>query len=132
MTRLTLKLLGAPEVSLGGQVLAFPTRKALALLAYLVVEGQTQARENLVAFFWPASDTAHGHASLRRTLVHLRHTLGEISPHPLNAIPWVLISRPILRLTCCSSRQPGQRLAPQLKRMRRGALLYWLNFRLLR
>lgn len=86
MARLSFKLLGTPEVLHGGRVLSFPTRKALALLAYLAVEGGTHSREKIMALFWPESDSAHGRAVLRRTLVHLRHTLlngsGEQdSPH---------------------------------------------------
>ena len=36
---LTLRLLGSPQVSLGPRPLSFATRKTLALLVYLVVEG---------------------------------------------------------------------------------------------
>lgn len=77
MARLSLKLLGTPEVRHGERVVTFPTRKALALLVYLVVEGGTHSREKIIALFWPESDSAHGRAVLRRTLVHLRHTLLE-------------------------------------------------------
>jgi DNA-binding SARP family transcriptional activator len=84
MARLSLKLLGTPEVRHDGRVLTFPTRKALALLTYLAVEGGTHSREKIIALFWPESDSAHGRAVLRRTLVHLRHTLladAQDSPH---------------------------------------------------
>ena len=86
MARLSLKFLGSPEVRHGEWLLTFPTRKALALLTYLAVEGGTHSREKIIALFWPESDSAHGRAVLRRTLIHLRHTLikgaGEQdSPH---------------------------------------------------
>ena len=77
MSRLRLALLGAPEVCHAGQVLAFRTRKTLALLIYLAVEGGHHSREKLTALFWPESDEGHGRTMLRRTLLFLRQALGE-------------------------------------------------------
>lgn len=51
MGRLDLSLLGTPEVRHAGQPLAFPTRKVLALLIYLVVEGGLPSREKLTTLF---------------------------------------------------------------------------------
>jgi predicted ATPase/DNA-binding SARP family transcriptional activator len=70
-----LLLLGAPEVRHGGQLVTFPTRKALALLAYLAVEGRPQPREKLAALFWPESDAERSRTMLRRTLAYLREGL---------------------------------------------------------
>ena len=46
---LQLHLLGPPEVRLGEKLLAFPTRKTLALLIYLALESGSQPREHLAA-----------------------------------------------------------------------------------
>src|SRR6266702_7521628 len=70
-------LLGPPEVRHADQVLLFSTRKELALLIYLAVEGRVHARKNLSELFWPEGDAMHGRAALRITLLHLRHLLGE-------------------------------------------------------
>ena len=45
MSKLHLKFLGRPEISYQGQELQFPTRKALALFVYLVVEKGTHSRD---------------------------------------------------------------------------------------
>jgi DNA-binding SARP family transcriptional activator len=77
MGRLELALLGTPEVRHAGQVLTFPTRKALGLLIYLVVEGGLHSREKLTALFWPESEEDRARASFRRALALLRQALGE-------------------------------------------------------
>jgi DNA-binding SARP family transcriptional activator len=68
-----LTLLGPPGVRHGGQVLLFSTRKGLALLIYLAVEGRVHLRKTLSEQFWPEGDARHGRAALRITLLHLRH-----------------------------------------------------------
>lgn len=75
MSRLTLRLLGAPEVLWAGRSLRFRSRKELALLVYLVGEGGRHHREKLIALFWPESDRARGGAALRNTLARLRRSL---------------------------------------------------------
>ena len=77
MGHLYLSLLGTPRVRHGDMPLAFPTRKALALLVYLAVEGGLHSREKLAALFWPDSDQQHGRAMLRYTLTSLRRALSE-------------------------------------------------------
>src|SRR5712691_2952521 len=77
MGDLYLTLLGPPEVRHGDQVLLFSTRKELALLIYLAVEGGVHSRKKLSEQFWPEGDAGHGRAALRITLLHLRHMLGE-------------------------------------------------------
>ncbi|HEY6407325.1 MAG TPA: AAA family ATPase [Ktedonobacteraceae bacterium] len=78
MGHLKLALLGPPEVRHGGQVVPFRTRKALALLIYVVVKGGMHSREKLADLFWPASEEEQGRALLRSTLVYVRKTLGEM------------------------------------------------------
>ncbi len=84
MGQLNLALLGAPEVRHTGQVVTFRTRKALALLIYLVVKGGLHSREKLTALFWPESDEEQSRATLRSTLFYVRKTLEELSNPPLS------------------------------------------------
>ncbi len=73
--RLTLRLLGAPEVQSGGRPLALNNQKAWALLFYLAATGQPHTRDHLTALLWgesPASDARH---SLRSSLYRLRQAL---------------------------------------------------------
>jgi len=96
MGDLYLTLLGPPEVRHGDQVLLFSTRKELALLIYLAVEGGVHSRKKLSEQFWPEGDARHGRAALRISLLHLRHLLGEgadVSP-----VPHLLIQRDTLGL----------------------------------
>ena len=75
MSQLQLSLLGTPEVKHGEHILTFSTRKALALLIYLAVEGGTHTRKTLSESFWPELDAEHGRAALRATLLELRKLL---------------------------------------------------------
>src|SRR5438128_1150387 len=75
MSQLQLSLLGVPIVQHGERTLTFSTRKALALLAYLAVEGGTHTRKTLSEAFWPELDAEHGRAALRATLLELRKLL---------------------------------------------------------
>src|ERR1700704_1008510 len=96
MGDLCFTLLGPPEVRHADQILLFSTRKELALLIYLVVEGRIHSRKKLSEQFWPEGDARHGRAALRITLLHLRHMLGEgadVSP-----VPHLLIKRDPLGL----------------------------------
>jgi DNA-binding SARP family transcriptional activator len=101
MGDLYLTLLGPPEVRHADQVLLFSTRKELALLIYLAVEGGLHARKTLSEQFWPEGDARHGRAALRITLLHLRHLLDEgadVSP-----VPHLLIQRDTLGLDLTSA-----------------------------
>ncbi len=75
MSQLQLSLLGTPIVKHGERTLTFSTRKALALLVYLAVEGGTHPRKTLSESFWPELDAEHGRAALRATLLELRKLL---------------------------------------------------------
>jgi len=76
---LHLALLGAPEARVGKRALKFPTRKTLALLAYLAAEPGEQQRDHLAALLWPDASAARSHASLRNTLGHLQAALRQAS-----------------------------------------------------
>ncbi|MCZ7574382.1 MAG: AAA family ATPase [Ardenticatenaceae bacterium] len=80
MSRLNVSVLGPPEVRYGDREIAFPTRKALALLIYLIAERGMQPREKLMALLWPDSDAAHGRGALRMTLYYLRRALDAAVP----------------------------------------------------
>ncbi len=96
MGDLCFTLLGPPEVRHADQVLLFSTRKELALLIYLAVEGRVHMRKNLSEQFWPEGDAMHGRAALRISLLHLRHLLGEGAD--VVATPHLLIQRDTLGL----------------------------------
>jgi DNA-binding SARP family transcriptional activator len=74
---LQLLLLGPPEVRVAGSRLAFPTRKTLALLAYLALAEGPQPREHLAALLWPEANPERSYASLRNTLGHLQRALRQ-------------------------------------------------------
>ncbi|GAC1348967.1 MAG: hypothetical protein NVSMB27_18650 [Ktedonobacteraceae bacterium] len=76
MSKLNLALLGTPEIRHDGQLVTFSTRKVMALLIYLAVEGGMHSREKITTLFWPESDTTRGRGSLRLTLTYLRDALG--------------------------------------------------------
>src|SRR5918998_5045559 len=82
MPRLSVALLGSPDVRHAGRVVAFPTRKALALLAYLLTEGGAHPRETLIGLLWPDSEQAAGRATLRSTLARLRDALSDTADAP--------------------------------------------------
>ncbi|HEY8198882.1 MAG TPA: AAA family ATPase [Candidatus Limnocylindrales bacterium] len=69
---LSVRLLGPVEVDVDGRRVAFDTRKAVALLAYLAVVQRPTSREGLAALLWPESDGADARNALRRTLSVLR------------------------------------------------------------
>jgi DNA-binding SARP family transcriptional activator len=67
-----LHLIGSPFVSVGGTRVALPTRKLLALIAILALDGPTE-RAQLAQLLWPDLD-ADARGSLRRELYRLRKT----------------------------------------------------------
>ncbi len=76
MPGLTVYLLGPPRVERDGVVLRLDRRKAVALLSYLAVTGQSHRRDSLANLLWPDSDAAKGRAALRRALHALKASLG--------------------------------------------------------
>jgi len=100
MGDLYVTLLGPPEVCHADEMLLFSTRKELALLIYLAVEGRAHARKKLSEQFWPEGDAMHGRAALRITLLNLRHMLGEGAD--VFPVPHLLITRDTLGLDLTS------------------------------
>lgn len=76
MSGLRICLLGAPLIEKDGRAVSLDRRKAVALLAYLAVTEQTEARDALAALLWPDLDRSGGLAALRRTLRSLTKNLG--------------------------------------------------------
>jgi DNA-binding SARP family transcriptional activator len=122
MSQLQLSLLGVPEVKHGERTLTFPTRKALALLVYLAVEGGMHPRKTLSEAFWPELDAEHGRAALRATLLELRKLLE--SSHAPGERAHLLVERDTLgfdqgsplildlRLVESASKQVGRGIEP--------------------
>jgi DNA-binding SARP family transcriptional activator len=76
MSRLTIWLLGPPQIEVDGAPLRVDTRKAVALLGYLAVTGRPARREVLADLLWPEYEPANARAALRRTLSTLNSALG--------------------------------------------------------
>lgn len=91
--KLTIALLGPPRVERDGDPLVVDTRKAIALLAYLVLEGP-QPRDVLTALLWPDYDRTRGRAALRRTLSALNGALHG---------PWLEIGRDVVGIVLWSA-----------------------------
>jgi DNA-binding SARP family transcriptional activator len=85
MRHLSLNVFGSPDVRHAGQPLKFRTRKALALLIYLAIEGGMHSREKITALLWPDSDRSHGRTMLRTTLAYLRDAL-DGDPQPAHLV----------------------------------------------
>jgi DNA-binding SARP family transcriptional activator len=84
MIKLRIDLLGGCSASFGSeQPCIFPTRKSLALLAYLAVPaGRFHAREKLTAMFWGDTPGAQANQSFRQALLSIRRALRS-SPRPI-------------------------------------------------
>ncbi|HEU4894992.1 MAG TPA: BTAD domain-containing putative transcriptional regulator [Acidimicrobiia bacterium] len=72
---LDIRLLGSPIVTVDGETIDVDTKKAIAMLAYLVVE-RVADREGLSGLFWADSPPDRARGTLRRTLSALRSAIG--------------------------------------------------------
>ena len=75
MSRLVLSLMGPPRIECDGVPIQVDTRKAVALLAYIAVTGESHRRASLANLLWPEYDRSRGRAALRRTLYALTKAL---------------------------------------------------------
>ena len=74
-----LQLLGPVQITQGGQVIEnFRTRRAVALLAYLVHHRQPVFRSELVELIWPDKSEKRGRANLRWALNYLNKILPQV------------------------------------------------------
>jgi len=76
-----LYLFGFPRIEVDGAPASIERRKAIGLLAYLVLDTQMHSREALAALFWPELDQTRALAALRRVLIDLK---GIVPPEALN------------------------------------------------
>ena len=70
---LSLRLLGPPMVLVNGREVSLPTRKSLALVAYIALEG-AQTRSFLADLLWGDLDDEGARKNLRKELFRLRDT----------------------------------------------------------
>lgn len=91
MPHLAISLLGTLRVTIDQRaVQTFPTTKAQALLAYLVVEqNRAHERSALAALLWPDQEPDLARNNLRQTLFRLRKALGDKK----QAVPFLLLTR---------------------------------------
>lgn len=78
MTDLNVRLFGGFEVCRSaGPAIAFPTRKARALVALLArCPGRRHSRETLAAMLWPDSAESEARGNLRQALKLARRAIG--------------------------------------------------------
>jgi DNA-binding SARP family transcriptional activator len=75
MTTISFYLFGSPALMRGEVSIPLDTRKATALLAYLVVSQRTFRRDVLAGLLWPEYSQVNARAALRRTLSTLNKAL---------------------------------------------------------
>lgn len=75
--KLTITLLGSPQIKLNGRFLQFGSVKAIALLAYLATSGRLHDRAELAALLWPESDNKRARGALRYTLSIIKKESGD-------------------------------------------------------
>lgn len=80
MSQLNLSLLGSPVALHAAQPVSFRTKKSLALLIYLAVEGGIHARNQLAMLLWPEHTDSQARAALRGVLAQLRRSLSYADP----------------------------------------------------
>jgi DNA-binding SARP family transcriptional activator len=76
LARLTLKLLGAPTLSVGAQPLPALAAIDVALLAVLALEGELP-RQQVAALLWPDADPAGAATNLRQRIYRLKRLAGR-------------------------------------------------------
>ncbi|MDX2007766.1 MAG: AAA family ATPase [Meiothermus sp.] len=77
-----LRLFGLPGLSVGNSLLRFPSKKGLALLMLVALEG-TQSRDQLAAWLWPDSESPRD--ALRNCLAQVNKVLTAVGLQPLKA-----------------------------------------------
>jgi predicted ATPase/DNA-binding SARP family transcriptional activator len=91
MAQLHISLLGTPQIHLNDTIVELERRKAMALLAYLLITKQVHHREALATFFFPDTDQSRALAYLRNTLWTINKQIGdgwlEIERDTVRALP---------------------------------------------
>jgi len=111
VSRLAFYMLGPPRIERDSVPIKMDRRKAVALVAFLAVTGESQRRDSLVNLLWPEYDSSRGRAALRRTLHALRNNLSgdwlvvdrdQIGLDPSIA-PWVDVDHFHQHLAACEA-----------------------------
>jgi DNA-binding SARP family transcriptional activator len=135
MMQLEIFLLGSGVVRRDTE-LNFRTRKVLALLAFLAVEGGMQSRDRLAGLLWVDATPEAGRNSLRNTLSYLREALGgekhlriERQALGLNLESCVMVDVHELERAAKLALEPGDvALEEQLSKLEMAANLYKTEF----
>lgn len=111
MSQLNLFLLGPPRLEREGHLVEVDTRKAIALMAFLAVSGESHSRDALATLLWPDYDQTHARGALRRTLSALNKALAgdwlEVDRETIGLNPsvplWLDVAEFQRRLKSCRS-----------------------------
>src|SRR5512145_185592 len=76
--RLQVRLMGTPELYVGGVLLTLKHLKSRALLFYLAATGEVHTRSHLATLLWGEFGQSQAYHSLRSSLYHLRKGLQAI------------------------------------------------------
>src|SRR5262245_66166244 len=83
---LRIRLLGPLKIENNGKAVALSSKKARALLGYLVLRQGTEiSRSILTGLLWGERSESQARASLRQTLSELRHALSGPARHSIIA-----------------------------------------------
>ena len=96
---LAVAVLGAPRIERDGPLVRFDTRKAVALLGYLAIDGRPHRRETLAALLWPDADETRARSALRRTL-SVSASSSATRARPSRGTRWRSCPAPGSRSTC--------------------------------
>lgn len=77
MATVQITLLGAANIYRDAHCVTPKRRKALLLLAYLLLEPRLHARSHLAALLWPDAEPAQGLKLLRQVIYELKQGMGE-------------------------------------------------------
>lgn len=78
MSELNIFTLGPPRIELDGSTVNIHERKAVALLIYLVVSGESHSRDAMSTMLWPEFSQSRAHANMRHALWSIKEAgLGE-------------------------------------------------------
>ena len=72
------RFLGPPTLVHNGNPVSLPTKKAMAILAYLITSAKPVSREALATMFWPELDQQSSLNNLRQSLFNIKRTLGDV------------------------------------------------------
>jgi predicted ATPase/DNA-binding SARP family transcriptional activator len=88
-SQLALHFLGSPQIHLDHEPVSADRRKAVALVAYLAVEGGPHTRDSMSALLWPDYEQSKAFTNLRHTLWEVQQAIGE---------GWIVADRETVRL----------------------------------